>query len=63
MRVGARINQLRVHPHLVTRPLHTALQQMCDSKLLTDLSQITRGAALVLHYGCAADHLEVGHFG
>ena len=63
MRVGARINQLRVHPHLVTRPLHTALQQMCDSKLLADLAGVSRRARLVLHHTRAADHLEVGHFG
>ena len=40
MRVGPRIDQLRVHPHLVGRPLHTAFEQMRDAELLPDLAQI-----------------------
>ena len=42
MRVGARIDQLRDHPHFVGRPLHAAFDDMCHAELLTDLAQIAR---------------------
>ena len=59
MRVGAGIDQLRVHPHFVGRALHTAFDNMRHAELLTDLAQIARRAALVLHHRGAADHLQV----
>jgi hypothetical protein len=59
MRVGARVNQLRVHPNLVRRPLDTAFKQMGHAQLLPNLAQIARNAALVLHHRRAADHFQV----
>ena len=61
MRVGARIDQLRVDPHLVPRPLHTAFEQMRHAELLPDLAQIARRVALVIHHRGAADHFQVGY--
>ncbi len=63
MRVGARIDQLRVDSHLVPRPLHTTLEQMRHAQLLPDLAQVARRVALVIHHRGAADHFQVGEFG
>ena len=44
MRVGARVDQLRIHPHFVGRALHTAFEDMRHAELLADLAQIARRA-------------------
>ena len=63
MRVGPRVDQLRIHPHFVGRALHAAFDDMCHAELLADLAQIARRAALVLHDARAADHFQVGNPG
>ena len=42
MRVGLRINQLHIHPHLVVCFLDTAFQNVRDPKLLCNVWQIFR---------------------
>ena len=59
MRVVARVEQLRSYPHFVGRTLHAAFHDTRDAELLTDLTQIARGAGLVLHDAGAADHFEI----
>ena len=59
MRIGPRVDQLRVHPHLVGRALHAAFEYMRHAELLADLAQIARSAGLVLHHAGAADHFQV----
>ena len=59
MRVVAGVDQLGVYPHFVGRALHTALDDMCHTELLTDFAQIARRAAFVLHDARAADHFEI----
>ena len=59
MRVGPGIDQLRIHAHAIGRTLHAALEQMGHAKLLADLAQVARDAALVLHDAGATDHLQV----
>src|SRR6266700_6525693 len=59
MRVGARIDQLRVYPHTIGRALHAAFHHMRYPKLLADLAQVTCKSALILHHGSAADDFQV----
>ena len=59
MRVGPRIDQLRIYPHFVGRALHTAFDDMRHAELLPDLAQIARRAAFVLHHRRAADHFQI----
>ena len=60
MPVIARIEQLRVDAHFVASALHAAFHHMRDAQFLTNLAQVTRQSALVLHYRSAADDFEVG---
>jgi hypothetical protein len=50
MRVGPRVEQLRIYPHFVGRPLHTAFDDMRYAELLSDFAQIARDSALILHH-------------
>ena len=61
MRVGPRVDQLRIYPNLIGGTLHAAFDNMCDAELLADLAQIARRAAFVLHDARAADHFQVGN--
>ncbi len=63
VRVGAGVDQLRVHTHFVAGALNAALQHVSDAKLLSDFAEITRNAAFVLHHRSAADHFEICYFG
>ena len=58
MRVGARVDQLRVQVNLVSVPAHATFQQMGDPKDATNLPRVSHAA--VLHDARSADHLEVG---
>ena len=46
MRIGAGVDQLRVHPHLPAGALHAAFEQMRDAELLADLAQVARGGGI-----------------
>src|SRR4029077_14794687 len=59
MRVGASVDELRVHSYFVAGALHAAFEYMGYAKLLPNLPQVTRGAALVWQHAAAADHLQV----
>jgi hypothetical protein len=63
MRVGPRVEQLRIYPHFIGRALHAPFDDMCHAELLSDLAQIARRAAFVLHDARAADHFQVGNLG
>src|SRR4029453_14423432 len=59
MRVIAGVDQLRVYPHLVAGALHTALHYVGHAYLVTNLAEVTRDAALILHDGSATDDFQV----
>src|SRR6202162_4934724 len=63
MRVGAGIDQLRVHAHFAGGTLDTAFEQVRDAELLSNLAQIACNTAFVLHYRRAADDLQVCDLG
>ena len=53
------IDQLRIDPHLTSRVLYTALNQVSDAQRLADSASITCHLGLVLHDGRAADYSQV----
>ena len=48
MRIGLRVNQLNIDPHLITRFLHATLKNVRHTKLLRDLGEIARFALIAL---------------
>jgi hypothetical protein len=62
MSVGARVDQLRVHPHVIAGPLNASFHYMRHTELPADLAQIARDPAFVLHHTCAADYSQIGDF-
>jgi hypothetical protein len=48
VRVGLRVNQLNIDPHLISHFLHSTFKNVRYSKLLRDLSGILGIAVLVL---------------
>src|ERR1700730_8387329 len=60
MSVRARVDQLRIHPHLPARSLDAALEKVSHAELFSDFPQIAREAGLVLHHTRPADHFQVG---
>ena len=62
MRIGARIDQLRVDAHAITRASHRSLENMCDAKCSPNLAQIAR-ARSILPNGSATDDFKIGNFG
>ena len=63
MRVGARIDQLRVDAHAIAGALNASFHDMRDTELLADLAQIARDPAFVLHHARAADHFQIRDLG
>ena len=63
MRVGPRVDQLRIYPNLIGSTLHAAFDNMSHAELLADFAQIARCAAFVLHDARAADDFQVGNSG
>src|SRR5205823_928734 len=59
MRIGARIDQLRVYSHAIANTLNTSFQDMRDAKFISDLAQVTFRSGLILHNRSAADDLQV----
>jgi len=59
MRIGACIDQLRIHSHAIANTLNTSFHDMRNAKLISDLAQITFGSGLLLHNRSAADDLQV----
>src|SRR5690242_21658600 len=63
MRVVARVDQLRIDPHLVCHALDTAFQHMSNPERLANITQIPRCLSLVLRHTCSADYFEVRDLG
>ena len=59
VRIGARVDQLRVQSHSIADALHVTLQKMRHAELLTDLARVPRVSTLIEARGSATDHLEV----
>ena len=59
MRAGFGIDQLRVHPNLVTGPPHAAFEDIANAELAADLLYVDR-LALVGKSGVAGDHEAAG---
>lgn len=62
MRVGRRVNELHIHPHLIVRLLHAPFENVHHTELLRDLRQIIGRALETLRRG-TRDHFQIGHFG
>src|SRR5690348_7847287 len=62
MGVVARIHQLSVNPDFVRDLLNTALENMCDTERLPDVSEVPSSGCLVLRHTGSADHLKIGNF-
>ena len=60
MRVGARVDQLRIQMEPGAGPADAALQHMRHSQIVTNLSQIPFTA--IFHHAGATDHLQIGNF-
>ena len=63
MGIGAGVDELRVDPQMIARPLHAAFEEMRDAELLPDLPRVAGFTSLVRAGGGAADHFEIGDFG
>src|SRR5438874_6748708 len=59
MRIGARIDQLRVYSHAIASTLNTSFHDMRDAKFISDLPQVTFRSGLILHNRSAADNFQV----
>ena len=59
MRIGARIDQLRVYSHAIASTLNTSFHDVHDAKFICNLAQITFRSGLILHNRSAADDLQV----
>ena len=59
MRIGPRVDQLRVDADTVASALHAAFKHMGDAELLPDLAQVAFASGLVLHDRSATDHFQV----
>ena len=59
MRIGARIDQLRVYSHAIASTLNTSFHDMRDAKFISDLAQVTFRSGLILHNRSAADDFQV----
>ncbi len=58
MGVGARVDQLRIHPHPIAGTSHRAFQHMGNAERFADLAQVARAGSILLHRG-SADDLQV----
>ena len=61
--VGARIDQLRIHPNSPARALHTAFDHMRNTQSFCDLAKVAFRAAFVFHHARAADDFQVSDLG
>ena len=59
MRIGPRVDQLRVHADTLANALHAAFKHMGDTELLADLAQVAFASSLVLRDRSATDHFQV----
>src|SRR5213075_2234833 len=59
MGIGPSVDELSIDPDPVIDPLHTALQNVGNPKLLTDLAQVAIPRFFVLHHAGATDYFEV----
>src|SRR4030095_2533843 len=57
-RIGLRVNQLHIDPHLVARFLHATLKNIRYAKLLRDLGEILRLALIALR-GSARNYFQI----
>ena len=62
MGVSSRIHQLRINAHTIRNALDAAFEQMRHAEFFSDLVQVARDPALVLHYRSAADYFQVRDF-
>src|SRR5439155_22402895 len=58
MRIGARIDQLRVYSHAVANTLNASFQDMRDAKFISALAQVTFRSGRILHDRSAADDFQ-----
>ena len=54
--IGPSIDELRRYSDAIARSLNASFQEMCNPQLLTNLADVTRRSALVLHDAGATDH-------
>ena len=58
MRIGLRVDQLDIYPHLASRFLHATFKNVCYAKLPCDLGEIARFAVVSLR-GRARNYFQV----
>src|ERR1700736_1431968 len=61
--VASGIHQLGIDTHTVGGALDATLEKMRYAKLLSNLTQVSREIAPVLHHARSTDHFQVRNFG
>ena len=62
MGIGRCIDQLHCHAHLIGRSLNTTLENIQDTELFRDVTQVIRRALVFLRRS-ARDHFQIRHLG